>query len=372
MDHPRRAAASDPNASSLVPILPLYGHDRLRARLRAAVARGALPSSLLLHGPRGIGKQRLALWLGQMLVCRGPGERPCEECSSCRYARALAHPDIRWFFPRPRLESDATADDVISDLTDAMVERERAAGVYGPPSGLDGIFVGAVHAIVRLAALAPALGDRKVFVVGDAERMVPQEGAETAANAFLKLLEEPPADTTLILTSSTPGALLPTIRSRVVAVRVSALAEPAVRALLADEAVRAKVGSRAAEHADDLVRLAGGAPGRLFGQAAEPDPASTARGLLEAAGGGRDARAAAALALGGSGARGFLLDVLDALDALIIERQRSSVARGDVNAAVEAHRAVLAVEDARARAGGNVNPQLIGAELLRQLGEQLP
>jgi DNA polymerase-3 subunit delta' len=47
--------------------------------------------------------------------------------------------------------------------------------------------------------------------------MVPQEGADAAANAFLKLLEEPPADTTLILTSSEPGALLPTIRSRVVA-----------------------------------------------------------------------------------------------------------------------------------------------------------
>ena len=58
-------------------------------------------------------------------------------------------------------------------------------------------------------------------MIGDAERMVAQEGSDQAANAFLKLLEEPPADTTLILTSSEPGALLPTIRSRSVSVRVA-------------------------------------------------------------------------------------------------------------------------------------------------------
>ena len=49
-----------------MPIADLYGHDSLRARLGASFRRGTLPASLLIHGPRGVGKQRLALWLGQL------------------------------------------------------------------------------------------------------------------------------------------------------------------------------------------------------------------------------------------------------------------------------------------------------------------
>src|SRR5205085_12648618 len=107
-------------------------------------------------------------------------------------------------------------------------------GVYEAPGGDEGIFVATVRAIVQAAALSPAMARRKVFIIGDAERMVAQEGNDYAANAFLKLLEEPPANTTIILTSSEPGALLPTIRSRVISVRVPPLAEADVRAFLAD------------------------------------------------------------------------------------------------------------------------------------------
>ena len=64
------------------------------------------------------------------------------------------------------------------------------------------VWVATVRAIVQQAVLSPAITRRKVFMIGDAERMVPQEGSEQAANAFLKLLEVPPADTTIILTSS--------------------------------------------------------------------------------------------------------------------------------------------------------------------------
>src|SRR3712207_9415645 len=65
--------------------------------------------------------------------------------------------------------------------------------------------------------------------------MVPQESSPEAANAFLKLLEEPPADTVLILTSSNPGALLPTIRSRVLPVRLLRLPAPEAAGFLARE-----------------------------------------------------------------------------------------------------------------------------------------
>src|SRR6185312_2271062 len=98
----------------------------------------------------------------------------------------------------------------------------------------EGIYVATVRSLVQHAAKTPAMGRRKVLIVGDAERMVPQEGSDAAANAFLKLLEEPPADTTIVLTSSEPGSLLPTIRSRVVSMRVPPVSEQAVRAFLTD------------------------------------------------------------------------------------------------------------------------------------------
>src|SRR6266516_4466624 len=185
-----------------MPLVELHGHERLREQLNAAIARGSLPASLLFHGPRGVGKQRLALWLGQVLLCTGPDPRPCGKCSQCRFTFALAHPDLQWVFPRPRLkDSDPSLEDVRDDYAEAIAERMSSNGLYAPPSGVDGIYVATVRAVVRTAALSPALAARKAFVIGDAERMVSQEGSDQAANAFLKLLEEPPADTTVVLTS---------------------------------------------------------------------------------------------------------------------------------------------------------------------------
>jgi len=354
-----------------VPIVPLYGHQVLRRRLADAVARDALPPSLLLHGPRGIGKQRFALWLGQRLLCSGTGERPCGVCTSCRYAVALTHPDLRWFFPRPRLgDADATPQDIRDDYADAIADRVAASGLYAPASGSEAIFVATVRTVVQMSAYTPAIAKRKVFVLGDAERMVPQEGADAAANAFLKLLEEPPVDTTIILTSSEPGALLPTVRSRVAAFRVSALPEADVRAFLADPAVSTVLGVGApATPSDDRVRLAAGAPGVLIGAAGRGEALGAARELLAAARAGPIDWSRSAFKLGGTKARGFFADVLDALTVLLHQRLREAVTRADPAAADWSARGIDAVERAKARAAGNVSPQLLAASLARALGE---
>jgi DNA polymerase-3 subunit delta' len=205
-----------------------------------------------------------------------------------------------------------------------------------------------------------------VFVVGDAERMVPQEGADQAANAFLKLLEEPPADTTLLLTTSEPGALLPTIRSRVVSVRVPALTEGEMREILALPAFAAALDrADVPGGVDARLAAAGGAPGRLLGSAMERDALETARALLGSLREDRAAQMRAVLALGGSRARGFFSRVLDALTVLLRSRAEEAARRGERVQAVAAARAVDLVEEAKARAAGNVNPQLLGASLLR-------
>lgn len=356
-----------------MPLLPLYGHEALRERLRQAIRRDALPQSLLLHGVPGAGKQRLALWIAQTILCerRDP---PCGECRHCRYVLGLTHPDLLWVFPRPRpKDGDRDAEEVRNDLVAAAQERLESHGLYAPPSGSEGIFVSTVRAMVHQAAVTPALARRKVFVVGDADRLVPQEGSEQAANAFLKLLEEPPNDTHVILTSSALGALLPTIRSRAAAVRVPPLADADVRAFLNDAVVKEMLDRRELPPSvTDRVALAAGAPGLLFALGNHSAASAAAGRLLDAAtGNDRAALMRAAFMQGSSGARGGFADVLDALTVRLHTRARSAATRGDDHGADAASRAALLVEDAKLLATNNLNPQLVTVRLLNQLRDVL-
>jgi DNA polymerase-3 subunit delta' len=354
-----------------VPLFPLHGHSALRARLDAAIRRDALPGSLLLHGPSGIGKQRLALWLGQPLVCGGPEPRPCGECQHCRYALAATHPDIHWYFPRPRLkDGDASPEQNESDMREAAAERLKG-GAWGPPPPEEGIYVSTIRAIVRSASLAPALAHRKVYILGEAERMVVREDAEEAAGAFLKLLEEPPARTHIILTSSEPGALIPTIRSRLVAVRVPPLGAADVDAVLAEPAMQdAIVDAGGPGNVAEQRRLANGAPGSLLAGAEWAEALARAGRILDAAGNGdRREQAKTALLQGSTKARGAYTTTLDALTSLLHDRVRAAVERGNERSAAATARALDKVELAKERAAGNVNPQLVTSELIRQLAE---
>ena len=351
-----------------MPIVPLAGHSGLRQRLAESVHRGALPASLLLHGPRGVGKQRLALWLGQVLLCGG-AEAPCGECSNCRHALDLTHPDLIWVFPRPRKDDqpDAAPDDVAVNLAEAVTERRKNSGLYAAPPGTDGIFVSGVRSLVREAVKPPAVARRRVVVVGDAEQMARSEEAAEAANAFLKLLEEPPAHLTIVLTSSEPGALLPTIRSRVVAVRAARLTDGEVRALISLPAVVAFLDGIEKDSLDSRVQRAMGAPGALLSASSVASARENAARLLAAAYGSRGAQLRLAMAQGASGARGAYTDALDELTRLLRDRAAGALADGDAAAAARLARGVPAVERAKVRAAGNTHPGLLTAQLLREL-----
>ena len=352
-----------------MPLLPIHGHEALRQRLDDSIRRGALPGSLLLQGPLGIGKQRLALWLGQRLLCSGPEPRPCGSCQHCRYGLAGTHPDIHWYFPRPRLkESDLSPDDIADDFREAIADRVKT-GVYPPPPPEEAIFVATIRAMVHSAAMAPALAARSVYILGDADRMVVREGAEEAAGAFLKLLEEPSARATIILTSSEPGALIPTIRSRVVALRVAPLGPEAVDAVLSEPAMRDALDAAGVPGRwEEQRRLAAGAPGALLARGEWSEALARARRMLDAATtADRREQLRTALLQGSAKSRGAFSTSLDALTTLLHERARASIDRGNLRGAREAARALDVVEEAKERATGNVNPQLITSELLRQL-----
>jgi len=353
-------------------IIPLFGHAELLDRLRAAVLRGNLPASLLIQGPRGVGKQRIALWLAQLLVCqdRGPAA-PCGHCQGCRFTLDLRHPDLHWYFPRPRLKDPDDMAAVRDDYAEAIAERAADQGLYAAPDGMHSIFVGTTRVIVQQAAMSPAIGTRKVFIIGDAERMVPQEGREDAANAFLKLLEEPPANTTLVLTSSEPGALLPTVRSRVVSFRASYLSPDDVRAFVSSEPVQARLKGADAFPPDvaGRVEFAAGAPGRLLSGESWALARKTADRMLAAATGSRGAAYEATWAQASSRARGSFADTLDALTERLHARTRELAVRGAEREAEAMSRAVDLVEEAKERVTTNVNPQLLTINLIRDLQE---
>jgi DNA polymerase III subunit delta' len=345
-----------------VPILPLHGHETLRARLADLAGAGTLPSTILLQGPAGIGKQRFALWLGQLLLCEA-ASRPCGTCQHCRLALDLQHPDLRWFFPHEKIKGeDPSTEEVDERYLSDVAERREASGLYARPDGSMAIYKYTAKLLTGLVAKSPALAKRKVFVIGDAERMAPQAANHEMSNAVLKLLEEPAANTTFILTSSEPGALLPTIRSRTVAFRLSPVPDGAMRALLAEPAVAAAVPN---EPPETLLAMAGGALGALIGGEGRRDAVARARLLLAAADGGRETMLKAALGAGSAKARGAFRDTLEALLVLLRERARAATNGGDAATAMRALRAIPAVEEAKTATEVNAIPQLLALDVMR-------
>lgn len=371
---------------------PLVGHDAVRAALGHAVESDELPGSLLIHGPPGVGKQRLALWLAQRLVCESPaGPEPCGRCAPCRMTMRLEHPDVHWFMPLPRPKGASNPDRLADALEEARAAElaQRREDPLRPvaPGEPVGLFLAQVQTIRRMANARPAVGRCKVFLIGDAEALVPQESSPEAANALLKVLEEPPPDTTFILTASDPDALLPTIRSRLLPVRLRALPEADVAAFLVEHRAASP------ELAALAARLAQGSIGQALAflpVGDEPGPLEAlriaGREMLEAAVARNPLqRLTLAHDTSPAGARGAFSNTLDALAVWL--RDLAAVANGAeahvVNidaldflrglarrlphAASTVPDALRAVEEASALAQGNVNPQLIIARLLTAL-----
>ena len=218
---------------------PLVGHEPVRSALVRAHLQDMLPGALLLHGPRGIGKQRLALWLAQLTVCAEPSEDgPCNRCGPCRMALALEHPDIHWYFPlaRPKGVSRERLKDALEQARHQELAALRTNPLRPSWSGeLLGLYLGSIQSLRAQAAKRPNMAKGPVFIVGQAELLVPQESSPEAANALLKLLEEPPGAARFILTSSEPGLLLPTIRSRAVPLHVPPLSQAESRSFLEEQ-----------------------------------------------------------------------------------------------------------------------------------------
>lgn len=344
---------------------PIYGHRPLLDRLGGAIASSRFPQVALLTGAQGVGKQRLALWIAQGLLCeRGPGA-PCDECASCIQVRQLGHPDCHWFvpIPRPKAGDPAKQAEEAAAAIAAVIEERRKTGLWERPDGTAAHGLASVRVLNSRVWITPFSGNRKVLILGDAERLIVQEASQEAANALLKVLEEPPADTTILLTATDAHALLPTIRSRLVSIRVGRITDDEVRAFVRTELKP----SLAEDVLERRILLAEGCAGRMLEADAEDGESlgRSAEHLLAAVRKRQRAWLPLALRQQAWAARGDFTGLLDALTV----RLRAEIARAGAGAAdVQPRiRAIKRVEEARTAAQGNVNPQLTLAALASDL-----
>ncbi len=206
----------------------LTGNEQVKKLLRRMLETRRVPGALLFSGEEGIGKKLFALELARALNCRTrQNSEACGKCGICQRTLVLNYPESR---------DPETLERIIwSNHPDV--------GMVVAPGRV--LKVDQMRAIEREANYRPFEGAARFFIVDDADKL-----NEPSANALLKVLEEPPPTSHLILVTSRPAMLLPTIRSRCQAIRFSPLtADEIEKHLLANKLAKpaeARLRARAA------------------------------------------------------------------------------------------------------------------------------
>ncbi len=193
--------------------------------IQRAIQSDRLPHAYLFHGPDGVGKEKLAIGLAELLLCSRPVEKTlrgeqadmfgakrawvsCGTCQDCHLVAAGTHPDLHLIYRQLNREHP-----------EPEVRRRKALDI-----GVDVMR----HFVIDRVGLTPIRGRAKVFIIREADRATIQ-----AQNALLKTLEEPPGNTVIVLLATILDRLLPTTLSRCQLARFDALPTDFVRAKLA-------------------------------------------------------------------------------------------------------------------------------------------
>ncbi|HEX3083382.1 MAG TPA: DNA polymerase III subunit delta' [Pyrinomonadaceae bacterium] len=192
----------------------LIGNEEAKDTLRRLLASGRMPGSLLFTGEEGIGKKLFALELAKTLNCRSRiGLEACDECSSCkRIAKST--------FPPFSDADDNKVRMIWSEHGDVAMVRPYKQIIRVKP----------IRELEGEANFRPFEGAARVFIIEDAEYL-----NDSSSNALLKVLEEPPPTSHLILTTTNPTALLATIRSRCPVIRFAPVVAEQIEKFLIDQ-----------------------------------------------------------------------------------------------------------------------------------------
>jgi DNA polymerase-3 subunit delta' len=208
---------------------PEAGHPEIQQKILSSFHQNRLSHAFLFHGPEGCGKDAFAIAVAQYINCSQPDGQMDRTSPQYLKIAHLQHPDVKFIFSTPA-RSNVKEEDILEAL------REKAKNPYRRVifSGKN-TFIGidTVRELKYEARYKLYEGRKKVFIISEAENMRVE-----AANALLKLLEEPPDNLMLVLTTSNVHKILPTIRSRCQLLRFSQLPEEKIQSLVTQYADR--------------------------------------------------------------------------------------------------------------------------------------
>jgi DNA polymerase-3 subunit delta' len=227
----------------------VIGQKRIKELFKRSLAGGQVAHAYLLFGDEGVGKDALAIEFAKALNCEKNSSDACNSCSSCKRVELLSHPNVKFIVALPTGKTEKMGDDPVAVLTEDQVHAlrhelsEKARDPYYriELEKANFIKVNSVREVRREVSLTGFFGGKKVFIISNADMMNTEAG-----NSLLKTLEEPPADTVLILTTSRKDRLLPTIISRCQLVRCEALSEEELTGALVDRDGRSETEGRVA------------------------------------------------------------------------------------------------------------------------------
>jgi DNA polymerase-3 subunit delta' len=233
------------------------GNQATVHHLRESIAADRFPQAMILAGPKGAGKYTLALMLARAVNCLQRTESDglpdfCGVCTNCqRIGEAVNLED--------RVAEAVAAREEMRDVdkreTRIFVQTHPDVVVVPPDPPQLLIKLGQVRQVIHAAYYRPPVEARRAITIFTSSGFMKE-----AANSLLKLLEEPPAHTSLILLTENPQELLPTIRSRTIVYRLGASPVAEIESLLAERRPELKAPERAL-----VARLAEGAIGRALG-----------------------------------------------------------------------------------------------------------
>jgi DNA polymerase III subunit delta' len=236
-----------------MPFSEFHGNTATLTRLREMIARERFPHALILAGPRGSGKYKLAQMLAKTLNCL---ERPTNDglpdfCGTCLNCTRIAESDDLDNRCDEAVEARESMREVDKKETRLFIQSHPDVLVIPPDPPQNLIKVGQVRRVIETVYYRPGDGRERVYIFTDSAFM------KEAANSLLKVLEEPPDFATMILLTENPGELLPTIRSRSLIFYLAPLSTEEIEADLANRRFELKGAQRTL-----VAKLSEGAVGR--------------------------------------------------------------------------------------------------------------
>lgn len=213
----------------------IKGQDHTIDLLRKAIENQRVAQAYLFHGSDGVGKFMTALYFGMALNCYAlPELRPCGVCASCHKFLSLEHPDFVYVFPTPNLnlnsEGEIKKQEVLKQYQAYLDNKRNSPWADFFFKENTEIRRESIALLIKRLELSIHEARYRVVIIENADQMNMQ-----TSNAFLKTLEEPPANTVMILTTERMQMIMPTILSRTQPIYFKPLSRSIIENILAEQ-----------------------------------------------------------------------------------------------------------------------------------------